>query len=67
MKPYNGKLTDPAKMRTVSLIKYLKWCEEYLDWCLRDDGRVNAYDRMTKSMMPYQDELHCRMKVTAGI
>lgn len=61
IKPYKGKVDDnPAKMQTKQLIAYMRWCEEYLDWCLDDDGRVNAYDRMAVRMEPYQAELRKR-------
>lgn len=62
LRTYKGKILKPSMMQTKSIEAYLKWCDEYLEWCLDDDGRVNAYDSMTASMTPYMEELERRKK-----
>lgn len=62
---YRGKILAPNLMTTL-IIAYLKWCEEYLEWCLAEDGRVTAYDRMSDQMTPYIEELERRKKAAPG-
>ncbi len=66
IRPYKGKVSDPKLMTTQSIKAYLRWCEEYLEWCLDSDGRVSAYDRMANTMSPYHEELEKRLARAEG-
>ena len=58
---YRGKVTLPADMPLKSLMKYVKYCEDYMEWCCDADGRTNAYDRMARDGSPYVEDLEKRI------
>ena len=62
IRAYKGQIKELHEMETIQLENYTSWVEQYLEWCCDADGRVSAYDRMSKQAQPYFDELERRKK-----